>query len=64
MIWDANSSKMEEPNANEQGRAMGFHIGTTIVQGISKGFRKWILGQVMDLTCFTWIFSLCWVEQV
>ncbi len=29
MIWDANSSKMEEPNVDEQKRAMGFRTSTT-----------------------------------
>jgi hypothetical protein len=29
MIWDANSSKMEESDADEQERAMGFRTSTT-----------------------------------
>jgi hypothetical protein len=40
MIWDANSSKMEEPNANEREQAMGFRTSTTIVQGIFEGVRR------------------------
>jgi hypothetical protein len=49
---------MEKPNVDEREHAMGFCIGTTIVQGISEGARKQILGQVMDLNCLTWIFIL------
>jgi len=44
MIWDANSSKMEEPNVDEQKRAMGFCICTIIVQRIFEGIHKQILG--------------------
>jgi hypothetical protein len=55
---------MEEPNANERERAMGFHNGTTTMQGISKGAHRWILGQVMDFNYLTWIFSLVLVEQL
>ncbi len=62
MIWDANSSKMEEPNVDEQERAMGFRTNTTIVQGISKGDRRQLLGQFMNLTCLTWISTLCWAK--
>jgi hypothetical protein len=49
---------MEKPKANEREQTMGFHIGTTTMQGISKGAHMRILGQVMDFNCFTWIFSL------
>jgi hypothetical protein len=58
MIWDSHSFSMEEPNAHETERAMGFCISTTIVQGISKGTCRRILGQVMDLNYLTWIFNL------
>jgi hypothetical protein len=40
MIWDANSFKMEEPNANEQEQTMGFHTNITTMQGISKGVHQ------------------------
>jgi hypothetical protein len=53
---------MEKPNVDEREKAMGFCIGTTIVQGISEGARKQILGQVMDLNCLTWIFILVLAE--
>jgi hypothetical protein len=39
---------MEEPNANEKERAMGFCTNTAIMQGISKGACRQILGQVLD----------------
>jgi hypothetical protein len=60
MIWDANSSRMEEPNVDERKQPMGFCTSTTYYQGV----HKQILRQVMDLTYFTWIFSMCWVEQI
>jgi hypothetical protein len=34
MIWEANSSKMEKPNADEWKQAMGFCTSAIIVQGI------------------------------
>jgi hypothetical protein len=48
---------MEKPNADEREHAMGFHTGTTVVQGISEKTHGQILGQVMDLNCLTWILS-------
>ncbi len=62
MIWDSHSSSMEEHNVNEREWAMGFHIGTTTMQAIFKGARRRILGQIMDLNCLTWIFSLVLVK--
>ncbi len=62
IIWDANSSRMEKPNVDEQERTMGFHIATTTMQKLSKGTHRQILGQIMDIICFTWIFILCWAE--
>ncbi len=60
MIWDLHSFSMEEPNVDEKERAMRFHISTTPMQSIFEVTRRWILGQVMDLNYFTWIFSLVW----
>jgi hypothetical protein len=57
-IWDSHSSNLEEPTTDEKEQAMGFHTSTIVVQGISKGIHRWILGQVMDLNCLTWIFTL------
>jgi len=64
MIWDPHSSNMEEPNVDEKEHAMGFCTGTTVVQCIFKRIHRKILGQVMDLNCFTWIFSLVLVKQL
>jgi hypothetical protein len=41
---------------------MGFHISTIVVQGIYERAYRRILGQVMDLKCLTWIFSLVLVK--
>jgi hypothetical protein len=64
MIWNANSSKMEKPNVDEQERAMRFHTCTIIMRGIFEGARRQIMGQVMDRICLTWIFNLYWAKQV
>jgi hypothetical protein len=53
MIWDTNSSRMEEPNVDEQKQAMRFCTSITIMRGISKGVYQQILGRVMDLSCLT-----------
>jgi len=58
MIWDSHSSSMEKPNANDRGWAMGFCIGTIVVQGNSKRVHIQISRQVMDLNYLTWIFNL------
>lgn len=63
MMWDSNSSNMEELNVNEREWAMGFHINTTTMPNIFKGPCRQILGQVMDIDCFTWFFSLLLAEQ-
>jgi hypothetical protein len=42
---------------------MGLHTGTIVVENIFKRTCRWILGQVMDLNCFIWIFNLVLVEQ-
>jgi len=43
---------------------MGFHIGTTVMQGIFEKTHQQILGQVMDLNYLTWSFSLLLVKQL
>jgi hypothetical protein len=43
---------------------MGFCTGTTVVQGIFKGTRRRILGQVMHLSYLTWIFNLVLAYQL
>jgi hypothetical protein len=64
MIWDLHSTNMEKPNADEKEWTMGFRIGTIVVQGIFEGACRRILGQVMDLNCLTWIFSLVLAKQL
>jgi len=64
MISDSHSSNMEEPNADEKEWAMGFHTNITTMQGISKGTCRQILGQVLDLNYFTWIFNFILVKQL
>ncbi len=54
----SHSSSMGEPNVDEREQAMGFRIGTIIVQGISEKVCMQILGQVMDFNYFTWTFNL------
>jgi hypothetical protein len=55
---------MEEPNADESKLTMGFRIGTITVQNNFEGGHRWILGQVLDLNCLTWIFNLVLVGQL
>jgi hypothetical protein len=64
MIWDSHSYNMEKPNTNEKEWVMGFYSGTIVMQTISKGACRLILGQVVDVNCFTWIFSLISVKQL
>jgi hypothetical protein len=40
------------------------HTSTIIMQGIFKRTHRQILGQVMDLNCFTWIFNLVLAKQL
>ncbi len=44
MIWDAISSRMEEPNVGEQEQTMGFYIGTIAMRGLFECACKRILG--------------------
>jgi hypothetical protein len=50
---------MEKQSVNERVQIMGFHIGTTLVFGFLEGTCRQILGQVMNLNYFRWIFNLC-----
>ncbi len=64
MIWDSHSYNMEKPNTNEKEWVMGFYSGTIVMQNISEGACRLILGQVVDVNCFTWIFSIILVKQL
>ncbi len=59
MVWDSKSSHMKEPNLDKEKQAMGFRINTVVVINLSEGVCKQILGHVMDLNYFPWIFNLC-----
>jgi hypothetical protein len=37
---------------------MGFHINATTMPSIFEATCRQILGQVMDIDCLTWLFSL------
>jgi hypothetical protein len=63
MIWDFNSSNMEELNTNEIKQTMNFHIYTIAMLGFYEGTHRLILGQVMDLNYFTWFFNLVLAKQ-
>ncbi len=62
MIWDSHSSNIEKQNVNEKKQATKFPLRPHLCKGISKGTFWWILGQVMDLNCLTWIFNLILVK--
>ncbi len=63
MIWDSSTQRLEEPNADERERAMGFMTGVTVAPSVSELARRQVLGQAMDLNCLTWILSLGLAEQ-
>jgi hypothetical protein len=63
LVWDERLHQLVEPNANEREHAMGFSTGTTAVPGFLEAIQRQLLGQVIDLTCLSWILSLGWAEQ-
>ena len=63
MIWDTATQRLEEPNAEERERAMGFPTGVTAAPSVSELARRQVLGQAMDLNCLTWVLSLGLAEQ-
>ena len=58
MVYNNVTSKLEEPNADERERAMGFPTGTTAAPNIPEGQRRRLLGQAIDLRCLTFLLSL------
>ena len=48
---------------DERKRAMGFRSGTTIAPGVSKGQRRFVLGQAMNLHTMVWNVDLCLALQ-
>ncbi len=63
MIWDSNTSNMEELNANGKEWTMGFYTTITFVPNIFEGACMQILKQIMDINYLTWIFSLALTKQ-
>jgi hypothetical protein len=63
MIWDSNSSNVEEPNVHEREQTMGFHTNIVEMYYILKWISWQILGQVKDINCFTWFFNLVLAKQ-
>jgi hypothetical protein len=63
MVWDSSTQRLEEPNADERERAMGFPTGVTAAPSVSELSRRQVLGQAMDLNCLTWVLSLGLAEQ-
>jgi hypothetical protein len=57
-IWNSNFSNMKELNVDERDHMMNLCNNTTTMTNISKWICTWILGQVMDLNYFNWIFGL------
>jgi hypothetical protein len=51
------------PNVDEKEWAMGFQINIIAMPSISKGIHRHILGKVVDLNFFTWIFNLNLAKQ-
>ena len=49
MVWDAYTKIHTEPLADKRERAMGFRTSTTKAPGFSKGQRRFVLGQTIDL---------------
>ncbi len=64
MIWDFNSSNMDEFNVYEREWIVGFLKSTIVIPRFwKKKTYKRILRQVMDLNYYTWIFNLVMVEK-
>jgi hypothetical protein len=59
MIWNAHTKTQTEPLIDERERAMGSYIGTTANPDLSKGQRRFVLGQTMDLHTMVWTVRLC-----
>jgi hypothetical protein len=64
MVWDSNSSKVEEPNVHEREQTMGFHSNTVKMFYIFKWVSWQILGQVKNINCLTWLFNLVLAKQM
>ena len=63
MIWDANSQTHEEPSVHERECDMDFLTSTTAVYDFTKGQRRSLLGQAIDLNTLVWVFGICLAVQ-
>ena len=63
MVWDTTIRRLEEPQADERERAMGFPTGTTAAPELTESQRRQILGQAMDLTSMVWFVGVCLAVQ-
>ena len=63
MVVNTNTNQLEEPNANERERAMGFRTLTTGAPNITEAQRRRLLGQAIDLRCLTFILSIGLAHQ-
>jgi hypothetical protein len=63
IIWDFNSSTMEDPMRMRKPWVMGFCVSTTIMLDIFKGIHRLILGQVIKLNCFKWFLNWALAKQ-
>ena len=63
MVLNTNNNQLEEPNANERERAMGFRSHTTSAPNVTEAQRRRLLGQAIDLRCLTLLLSLGLTHQ-
>ena len=63
MVLNIDTGKLEEPNAEERERAMGFINGASAGESLTDQQRCEVLGRAMDLRCLTWIMSLAITYQ-
>ena len=63
MVLNTDNNQLEEPNANERERAMGFRTHTTSAPNVTEAQRRRLLGQAIDLRCLTFLLSLGLTHQ-
>ena len=63
MVFNTNTQQLEEPNAGERERAMGFPTGTTAAPNVPEGQRRRLLGQAMDLNSLNFVLAISLLHQ-
>ena len=58
MVHNTYTKRLEEPNANERERAMGFPPNTTAAPHVTETQRRRLLGQAMDLFCLAFVLGM------